>query len=87
MDPTKEMIDVTIRIPWSMWARMKSEAEHMGIDPASWFVAQVNRADRLASHMDAEYAAIGRERARIADLTGRTKEIFANWKDLLQEMS
>ncbi len=87
MDPTKETIDITIRIPWSMWARMKSEAEHMDIDPATWFVAQVARADRLASHMDAEYAAIGRERARIADLAGRTKKVFGDWKDFLAEMS
>lgn len=87
MDPTKEMIDVKIRIPWALWARMKIEAEQKGVDASIWFVGQVNRADRLASHMDAEYAALGRERARMTELAGRTKEIFGDWKDFLNAMS
>lgn len=87
MDPTKEMIDVTIRIPFSLWARMRLEADRADQDLGGWLAGQVTRADRLAREMNRAYAEADRAEARMADLAGRTKEIFGDWKDFLEEMS
>jgi len=87
MDPTKEMIDVTIRIPWSLWARIRLEGDRAGLDAGAWIANEIARADRLAREMNRAYAAADREEARMRDLAGRTQEVFANWKDFLADMS
>lgn len=79
MDPTKEMIDVTLRMPLTVWARMKLESERTSSSPGDWLVSQVTRADRLAARLAAEYA----QQAHMASLAARTHEIFREWKDFL----
>lgn len=86
MDPTKEMIDVTIRIPWSVWARMRLEADRADQDLGGWLAGQVTRADRLAREMNRAYAEADRAEARMRDLGRRTREVFANWQDFLDEI-
>lgn len=87
MDPTKEMIDITVRIPWSLWARMRLEAERDGQDLGEWIAGQAERADRLAREMNRAYADADRAEARMRVLGRRTKEFFGEWKDFLGEIS
>lgn len=87
MDPAQEMIEVTIRIPLTLWARWRLEAERAGQDLGTWIAEEVARTDSLARRVNAAYADAARAEARMTDLGRRTMEVFEKWKDFLDEIS